>query len=179
MNTTILLFHPHLKTSRVNKTLAEAAIKAGFNVRALYDIYPDEQIDVKKEQALLESSDRIVLQFPLYWYSSPSLLKKWEDLVLEHGWAYGSTGNKLRGKELLLAVSVGASIADYQHDTKNYTLTELLRPFQVTSNFIGTKYLQPFFTTSALSISEAKLKIQAKKYVSYLQEKTLNLANYE
>lgn len=75
MNTTILLFHPHLKTSRVNKTLAEAAIKAGFNVRALYDIYPDEQIDVKKEQALLESSDRIVLQFPLYWYSSPSLLK--------------------------------------------------------------------------------------------------------
>ena len=81
MKTTIFLFHPNLKNSTVNQALAQAAKEAGFEVRDLYSLYPDEKIDVKAEQAALEGTDRIVLQFPMYWYSCPPLLKKWEDLV--------------------------------------------------------------------------------------------------
>ena len=71
----------------------------------LYEAYPDFDIDVRREQELLAAHEVIVLQHPFYWYSAPALLKEWQDLVLEHGWAYGSGGTALRGKALLSAPS--------------------------------------------------------------------------
>ena len=74
-----------------------------------YAAYPDFKINVEHEQELIETHDRIVLQFPFYWYSSPALLKQWEDDVIKAGWAYGG-GRALEGKEFMLAVSTGPSI---------------------------------------------------------------------
>ncbi len=107
MKTIINLFHPNFKQSRVNKGLADQ-VKGEFEVRNLAELYPDFMIDVKKEQQVLEKADRVVLQFPMQWYSSPALLKQWEDQVLTYGWAYGNKGTALHGKELLIAVTVGA-----------------------------------------------------------------------
>lgn len=76
MKTTIFTFHPNLtNTSRINATLANAAQQAGYEVRDMYQLYPDFKIDVAKEQAILAQTDRIVLQFPIYWYQTPALLK--------------------------------------------------------------------------------------------------------
>ena len=58
--------------------------------------------DVEREQ----DHDRITYQFPMYWYSVTPLLKKWLDDVLTDGFAYGSTGNKLEGKDPQVIVSV-------------------------------------------------------------------------
>ena len=55
----------------------------------LYGEYPDYRIDIDREQQRLRDHDVVVFMFPLYWYSTPSMLKEWQDLVLEHGWAYG------------------------------------------------------------------------------------------
>ena len=96
MKTTIFLFHPNFANSRVNKAIA-AGLPGDIEVRDMYALYPDFQIDVAKEQAVMEASDRIVLQAPMYWYSGTPLLKKWEDDVLTYGWAYGSDGNALQG----------------------------------------------------------------------------------
>lgn len=94
MKILVLAVHPHMETSVVNKAWAEELSKHdNITVRDLYKEYPDEAIDVAKEQQLCEEYDRIVFQFPLYWYSSPPLLKKWQDLVLTYGWAFGSEGN--------------------------------------------------------------------------------------
>lgn len=76
-----------------------------MTVHDLYGTYPNFTIDVEKEQQLLLELERIVFQFPMYWYSSPALLKQWEDDVLALGWAYGTGGTKSYGKELLLAIS--------------------------------------------------------------------------
>lgn len=101
MKTLVLVFHPNLTVSRANKHLTEEMEKqAGVTVHRVYEAYPDENIDVAAEQKLLEEHDRIVLQFPFYWYSTPALLRKWEDSVLSYGWAFGSNGDKLHGKEL-------------------------------------------------------------------------------
>ena len=100
-------------------------------MRYLYDLYPDGRIDVVAEQAALTAVDRIVLQFPMYWYSSPALLKQWQDDVLTYGWAYGSTGRALAGKELLVAVSTGA---DSYGRGDSYSVNELLLPFQATAD---------------------------------------------
>lgn len=178
MKTTVLVFHPNLSSSNVNATLANA-LPEDIEVRNMYDLYPDFKIDVATEKAVLEASDRIVLQFPMYWYSSPALLKQWEDDVLEYGWAYGSTGDALHGKELVIAVSPGANNYD-RDDFAKYHVTELLRPFQATSRLIGTKFIKPFITVGASSISNEALQKQAQAYVDYLTNDNLEeLGDFE
>ena len=188
--TTIFLSHPHLDQSTVNLRLAQAAEGLeGVQIRDMYSIYPDFEIDVDFEQNLLEETDRIILQFPMYWYSCPPLLKKWEDDVLTYGWAYGSTGDALHGKELLIATSVGAPASHYTRvdggrrsvmdlimrrprtrDTTvaGYTVHDLLRPFQTMSDLVGTHYLQPFVTPGAATIVPADLEARAKAYARYV-----------
>lgn len=102
--TLVVVTHPNIEQSHVNKSWVEA-LKAHpelYTVHEIYKLYPDGKIDVAAEQKLLESYDNIVLQFPMYWYSSPALLKQWQDDVLAYGWAYGSKGNALKGKKLAL-----------------------------------------------------------------------------
>lgn len=170
MKTTVFVFHPHMKDSVVNKALAKAAEENQVEVRYMYDIYPDGKIDVKAEQKILEATDRIVLQFPFYWYSCPPLLKQWEDEVLEHGWAYGSTGTALHGKELMLAISTGAKAIDYTKGSRfNVTIDELVLPFKATSQLIGTTWVAPFVTYGTLGIEEATLATQADAYVATLK----------
>ena len=90
-----------------------------YTIHQLYKAYPDEHIDVKEEQQLIEQYDYIVFQFPLYWFSSPPLLKKWQDEVLTYGWAYGSkSGYKVGGKKVTLAISAGIDVNEYAHNEK-------------------------------------------------------------
>jgi len=104
-------------------------------IHDLYERYPDERIDVKREQDLLLAHDRIVFQFPFYWYSTPPLLKKWMDEVFTYGWAYGPGGNALHDKELVLAISIGGPEHSYRAgDYNHYTMSELTRPLQATAN---------------------------------------------
>lgn len=170
MKTTVFLFHPNFNESNVNKALAKAAQDANVEVRNVYELYPNGIIDVEAEQKALEAADRIVLQFPMYWYSSPALLKQWEDDVFQYGWPYGSTGTALHGKELLVATSTGAQAEDYTGAGKfEITVEELLAPFKTTCKMIGVKWLPPFVTNGALGIEEQRLGAAAKDYVGRLQ----------
>lgn len=170
MKTLVIVAHPNMDQSKVNKKLMEEIRKQPeVTVHELYKEYPDEKISVEKEQQLLLGHDRIVLQFPFYWYSTPSLLKKWQDSVLTYGWAYGPNGDKLNGKEFVLAVSTGGPEHSYQAGGyNNYTLSELLRPFQATSNLIGTAYLPPFTFNGAVVASEDEIEKGAKAYVEHV-----------
>lgn len=116
MKTLVLVFHPHLEKSQVNRKLMDAANETGdVTVVDEYAAYPDFKINVEHEQELIETHDRIVLQFPFYWYSSPALLKQWEDDVIKAGWAYGG-GRALEGKEFMLAVSTGSPADSYTRE---------------------------------------------------------------
>ena len=176
MKTLVLVFHPDMSTSRANRSLAAKAEALGddVTVRYMYDLYPDQKVDVAAEQAALEAADRVVLQFPMYWYSTPALLKQWEDDVLLYGWAYGSTGNALAGKELLVAVSTGGAGDAYSRESSyGYTLTELLRPLQATANMVQMTYLAPFTTTGILTITDEALAQRAEDYAATLQSTDL------
>src|ERR1044071_10222619 len=95
----ILFAHPALEKSRVHSRLVHHCKHLEcVTFHDLYQSYPEFDIDVKREQSLLLKHDIIIWQHPFYWYSSPPILKQWQDLVLEHGWAYGSGGDKLSGK---------------------------------------------------------------------------------
>ena len=98
----VLFAHPAFERSRVHRRLVDAVAELpGITFHDLYEAYPDFDVDVRREQKLLLEHDLVVLQHPFFWYSTPPLVKQWEDLVLEHGWAYGTGGNALHGKRLL------------------------------------------------------------------------------
>lgn len=104
MKLMVIVAHPDLKTSRANRALMlEIHNHPNIDVRDLYRMYPNWNIDVEKEQQLLLSYDRVIFQFPFYCYSCPPLLKKWFDDVFTYGWAFGPEGNQLKGKEFMLA----------------------------------------------------------------------------
>ena len=87
MKNLIVLVHPDIANSRANKAWREQALKRAtrFDLHELYPLYPDFKIDAAKEQKMLEKYEKIIVEFPLYWYSYPPLLKKWFDDVFAHG----------------------------------------------------------------------------------------------
>ncbi|WP_025870117.1 NAD(P)H-dependent oxidoreductase [Methylobacillus glycogenes] len=166
----LLLAHPTLETSRVNKKLLQAAQGcAGVTVHDLYARYPEQMIDMRAEQALVEQHELVVFQHPLYWYSCPPLLKNWLDTVLSYGWAYGEGENVLTGKPWVHAISTGGSDSVYQRRGYNqFTLAELLRPFEQAARLCQMPYLQPFLTQAADTLSDEYLQQQAETYAVWL-----------
>ncbi|MDR6919446.1 NAD(P)H-dependent oxidoreductase [Chryseobacterium sp. 2987] len=148
MKTLVIVIHPDMEKSMINKRWIEELKKypEKYTVHALYEEYADEKIDAAREQHLMEAYDKIVFQFPFYWFSSPPLLKKWLDEVLLYGWAYGSkSGYKLGGKKMSLAVSAGIDEEGYSASGKyKYTMNELFRPYELTFDYIKADYKEPF-----------------------------------
>lgn len=154
----VLFAHPALHRSRVQRVLAKAVRDlAGVTFHDLYEAYPDFDVDVAREQALLAAHDAVVLQHPFYWYSTPPLVKQWIDLVLEHGWAYGPGGDALAGKALLCAISAGGGEDAYCAEGQNrFSVRALLAPIEQTARLCGMRFLDPFvvYGTHALGATE-------------------------
>lgn len=142
----ILLFHPLLHKSRVNRRMMDAVSGLdGVTLRVMYDLYPEYYINVRKEQSVLLEHDVIIWQHPFYWYSSPSLLKEWIDIVLQHGFAYGREGKALMGKKVMTAITAGGKREVYREGgLRKYTVRQLLAPFEQTVTLCNMEYLPPF-----------------------------------
>jgi putative NADPH-quinone reductase len=165
----VVVAHPSLGSSRVNRAWMQALRSTDATVHDLYAAYPDEKIDIRAEQQLLVRHRRVILQFPFQWYSSPPLLKKWLDLVLEHGWAYGGGANALEGKQLGIAVSAWSRGADYRKDGRyGRTMEELTSPFEVTAFRLGMQYLPGFFLAGVDEVDDQALQANASAYVGYV-----------
>ena len=95
----VILAHPYPRRSRACAALVEAIRDLpGLEVRSLYDLYPDFDVDRAAEQAALERARLVVWLHPLFWYTVPALMKHWLDEVLVRGFAYGPGGTALAGK---------------------------------------------------------------------------------
>ncbi|MET3878824.1 NAD(P)H-dependent oxidoreductase [Chitinophaga sp. OAE865] len=144
MKTLVIVVHPDMESSVINKRWVEELSRypEKYHIHQLYKVYPDEKIDVPAEQRLIEQYDKIVFQFPFYWFSSPPLLKKWFDEVLTYGWAYGSkSGYKAGDKKIGLVISAGIDEEGYSSQGMyKYTLKELTAPFELTFNYIRADY---------------------------------------
>ena len=166
MRILVLFAHPALEKSRVNRALAEAVRGlSGVTFHDLYEAYPDFDVDVRREQSLLLDHDLLVTQHPFYWYSTPALVKQWQDLVLEHGWAYGTGGTQLRGRVWLSAITTGGREAAYQPDGLNhFTIRELLRPIEQTARLCGMTFLPPFVVHGTHRLDAAGISAAAADY---------------
>ncbi len=167
----IVFSHSEFANSRINKAML-AAIQDldGVTIHILEESGPNYKFDLEKEQALMEAHDVIVLQFPMYWYGCPALMKLWIDEVLQYGWAFGSKGNALKGKTLVCASSQGGSAEDFTADGDyEYTVDEFYRPFEITAKFCKMAYGKPFLIYDTSHISDEELEKYAADYRGWLQ----------
>jgi glutathione-regulated potassium-efflux system ancillary protein KefG len=170
----VLFAHPALEKSRVNRLMIEGVDTIeGVTFHDLYEAYPDFDIDVGREQTLLSEHDIVVLHHPFYWYSTPALVKQWEDLVLEHGWAYGHEGNALRDKALMSVITTGGRESAYQPGGYNrYSIHDLLRPIEQTARLCGMRYLDPFIVYGTLAMPHDEVLEHASRYRALLRRLT-------
>ena len=176
----ILFAHPAYEKSRVNVRLADAVKHVdGVTFHDLYEAYPDFFIDVPREQELLLLHDIVVFHHPFYWYSVPALVKQWEDLVLEHGWAYGSKGTMLAGKVWLHAITAGGRDQAYHPDGYNrHTFRQFMAPLEQTARLCGMDYLPPFIAAGTHRMTDDEMAGHAHDYrrvIEALRDDTMDL----
>jgi glutathione-regulated potassium-efflux system ancillary protein KefG len=167
----ILFAHPAYERSRIHRHLA-AAVRdlPGVTFHDLYEAYPDADIDVAREKALLLAHDVIVFQHPFYWYSVPPLLKQWMDLVLEHGWAYGSTGRALEGKVLQVAMTAGGREMAYGPEGFNrHTFREFLVPVEATARLCRMTFNEPWVVAGTHAIPPDGIVRAAADYAALIR----------
>ena len=144
--------HPGHKFSHVNREMAKVASQVSdITFVDLYRDYPRFDIDADVEQRRLIEHDVVLFQFPFFWYSTPSIVKEWEDLVLEHGFAYGTGGDRLEGKRMMLAITAAGpedaySPGGYQH----YPIRDFLRPLEQTARLCGMRFPAPYVLYASL-----------------------------
>jgi len=163
-NVLVLFAHPAIHRSRVNRAMRDA-VPDGVRIHDLYEAYPEFDVDVEREQALLAAHEVIVFQHPFYWYSTPALVKQWLDLVLEHGWAYGSGGTALADKWMLSALTAGGRESSYRLDGSNrFTIRQLLAPLEQTARLCGMQWLPPFVVHGTHLLDDAGIRRHADDY---------------
>lgn len=162
----VLFAHPKYEHSEVNQSLINSIQNLeNVQIRDLYELYPDFNISVQKEQEALFEHEVIIWQHPFYWYSCPPLLKQWIDLVLEYGWAYGPGGVFLKNKYIFNAITSGGTEEVYSNEGRNrFSIEEFLRPFEQTAYLCNMRYLPHFQIGGTHKISKSELYTKAADY---------------
>ncbi len=174
--------HPGHQYSRVNSAMAKGAQStSGITFVDLYAKYPRFDIDIDEEQALLKEHEVILFQHPLFWYSVPPIVKEWFDLVLEHGFAYGSGGNKLKNKIMMNAISAAGPQDAYSKDGyQRYPLRTFLTPIEQTAHLCNMQYSAPYILFSAIKAKEDdEIKIHVESYLQILEAIRDDLYDFE
>ncbi|WP_076460061.1 NAD(P)H-dependent oxidoreductase [Limosilactobacillus caccae] len=165
MKTLVIVAHPQLDSSATEAFFKTAARQAD-NVTWHELTIP---FDVVHEQQLLHSANRIILQFPMYWYSAPAILKQW----LDEAWTTTLTTNRLvKGHELGIVVTVAHPAQAFMPGaSQQFTIAELLRPYQALAHATGMKYLPPLPVYQFAQQSDEQRQLLFIRYQQYLTAK--------
>lgn len=105
--------------------------------------------DIALEQKKILKADLLILQFPMWWFGMPAIIKGWADRVFARGFAY-SRGRKydsgmFRGKTAMVALTTGTSQATYAPDGVDGELLNILWPLHNgLLHYCGFDVLQPY-----------------------------------
>ncbi len=123
--------------------------------------------DIIREQQLLSDADLILLQFPLWWYSMPALLKGYIDRVFSMGWAYGGV-QALAGKKVLVCMTTGAPEFAWTEE-KRGTIKDIFKHLFVgTFGLCGLQPLDPFIVYGAKRHTEEEKNNLLEEYKKHI-----------
>ncbi len=159
--TLMILAHPAIEKSIGNKIISKNFSKENnTEVRHLDQLYPDFNIDVKAEQEALLSADTIILQFPLFWYNVPAILKHWIDTVFEYGFAFGLEST-LNNKNIIVSFTIGSPNKYYSADV----IEKICFPLKGLTQYCNLNYVGELFSNDI------------NGYTEEAKEKAINIAN--
>ena len=174
-NVLIVSGHTDLNDSVANKRILDELSKKLPNAEIDYlsDLYPDYKIDVDKEQEKLLKADIIVLQYPLFWYSMPSILERWMEEVFKHGFSHGSTGDRLKDKKVIVSLTTGAKEEVYSD------INDFLNPIKASCKLCQMKYVDSIVTYGlSYQLRSEKGKEIEEKAINHA-DRLINMINKE
>lgn len=169
MKTLVIYSHSYQAQSVAGKTILEVLKReTDYEIRNLEELYPNGVIDIAAEQQALLEADIIVLQHPLFWYSVPAMMKRWQDEVFSFGFAYGiegiEGGSRLRGKKLVHAFTAAASSKDFSEEMLQASTGAL----RMSCAFCSLTYAGCIYTLGALSITNPNIQRDAEEHARRL-----------
>lgn len=157
LKTLVVVSHPEINNSQTQQFLQEGAKLQDVTWHHVESL---QSIDVAKEQKLLFENDRIIFQFPLYWYAAPEGLKHWEDQVLTRNFVYGDGDDNLADKEFGIVVSTGMPLtAFHRGGSENFTIDEIMAPYYAIAKR-GKMQIMPTFTIAQFQYLTEKDQMQ-------------------
>ncbi len=163
--------HPGQRFSHANAAMWHEAQRVDGITRVdLYAEYPRFDIDIAREQQRLLDHEVILFQCPLFWYSTPSLVKEWIDLTLEHGFAYGAEGTRLVGKTMMFALTAAGPAETYTEEGyQRYPLRTFLTPLERTAGLCHMHFAAPYVLYGSIrAIEEGRISEHARGYARLL-----------
>lgn len=132
--------------------------------------------DIAAEQDKIRRADFLILQFPIWWFGMPAIMKGWADRVFARGFAYVS-GRKydtglLRGKAAMVATTTGTSADTYAPDGIDGDILNVLWPIHNgLLRYTGFDVVEPF-----VAYMPGRVAAEGRAdYLSAYRERLLNL----
>ena len=132
--------------------------------------------DIVAEQNKLSRADFVILNFPLWWFSVPAIMKGWVDRVFTTGFAYGGgrmyDRGGLNGKKAMLSLTTGGPATMYSSTGLNGEIGQVLFPINHgILYFVGMQVLPPFIAWAPARVGDEG----RQKYLQEYKELLLNL----
>lgn len=168
LKTLIVVSHPKINDSQTQQFLLEGAKLQDVTWHHVEEL---SEIDVDKEQKLLMDHDRIIFQFPLYWYAAPAGLKDWEDQVLTRNFVYGDGDDNLSDKEFGIVVSTGMPLKEFQRGgSENITIDSIMAPYRAIADRAKMQILPTFVISQFQYLDDAQQMQTLIDYQRYLTQ---------
>ena len=166
MKTLVIVSHTYPEQSVAIKALQQVAEHtANVTVRNLETLYGNDaaRMDIAAEQQVHEAADRIVYLYPTHWFNLTPMLKSYLNQVWAYGWAFGPEGTALKGKEMQVVTTAGASEFTYSHaGLIQSSMDEVLSPMKASALEVGLRCNRPLAFFGAIGIDAARVaQIQA------------------
>lgn len=136
--------------------------------------------DIHEEQQKLLWADIVVLQFPLWWFSVPAIMKGWIDRVFGHGFVIGVPRpeggwlrygeGRLAGRRAMLAITTGGREEQFSPRGINGEIGELL--FHLNHglfHYTGMTVVEPFVAYRTVRLPADAFDALADRYVEHLK----------
>ncbi len=130
-------------------------------------------LDIAAEQEKLFQCDALVLQFPMWWFGMPAILKGWVDRVFARRRVYGEgywfDNGRLIGRRAMLSVTIGGSPTAYDADGLNGDVRTHLYSLEHMLRFVGFEVVPSFISWSPARIGDAARKDYIAQYLQRLR----------
>lgn len=131
--------------------------------------------DLRREQARLSACDALILQYPLWWFGPPAVLKGWFDRVLAYKWSYDMqnrfANGRFRGRRGLISVTTGGTRERFSDSGLYGDIDYVLRPIQKgVIEYVGMEALEPFVAYAAPRVTDEERQEMLEAYVARLEE---------